>query len=110
MMNNRYLYPQTWASLSRECKERAGYTCEHCGIKQGKLRKSAITGNIYVVYLQAAHINHDQYNALPELKCVCASCHWRHYRQRRKPQAERWLRGYWQAQSFFEPELEQFAR
>ena len=107
-MNNRHLYPQTWDRLSRECKERAGYKCEHCHVKQGKLRQSRITGNIYVVYLQAAHVNHDRHNETPVLKCVCPACHWRYYRQRRNKKNEQWLRGYWQSQSLLEPELEQF--
>lgn len=80
-MKNKHLYPRTWRAMARECKERAGWKCERCGVSQGIKRLSKWTGRLWPVYLQAAHVNHDPENETPELACVCPSCHWRHYRK-----------------------------
>lgn len=80
-MKGRRRYPRNWPQLARECKERAGWICEHCGVSQFAERVSRWTGNVYTVYLQAAHKHHDPENPTPELVCVCATCHWHHYRK-----------------------------
>lgn len=80
-MKNRRRYPRNWPQLAKACKERAGWKCEHCGVSQFAQRLSVWTGNLYTVYLQAAHKNHDPENPDPELACVCATCHWHHYRK-----------------------------
>jgi hypothetical protein len=64
-----------------ECKERAGWRCEKCGVKHGTIRRSLHTGRAYPVWLQAAHPNHDPENPDPELVAVCGSCHWHYYRR-----------------------------
>ena len=80
-MRNRKKYPANWSQLARECKERAGWCCEKCGIPHGTLKRSLWTGKVWPVYLQAAHIHHDRENDKPELAATCPSCHWRHYRR-----------------------------
>ena len=87
-MRNRKAYPRNWPRLARACKEAARWHCQKCGVKHGWLRYSIWTGRYWPVYLQAAHINHDQENEAPELVAVCARCHWRYYR---KPGASKWL-------------------
>jgi hypothetical protein len=79
-MRNRRLYPKHWRKLARAAKERAGWHCEKCGIKHGTERLS-YAGNLWPVYLQAAHPKHDQGNEAPELVAVCPRCHWRYYRK-----------------------------
>lgn len=80
-MRNRKKYPPHWRKLARVCKERAGYRCEKCGIAHGTPRFSPWTEREWPVYLQAAHINHDQENEAPALVAVCPSCHWRYFRK-----------------------------
>lgn len=76
-MHNWYSYPKNWAALARACKERANWACEQCGAKQYEIATSR-TGHPYVIYLHAAHINHDARNPEPDLKCLCPSCHGKH--------------------------------
>jgi hypothetical protein len=83
-MMQRSCYPPTWEQLAYEAKERAGWMCEVCMVPHGAIVRSPRTGNPYVVYLQAAHLNHDHGNSCPELKAVCPVCHARYYR---KPKA-----------------------
>jgi hypothetical protein len=78
-MKNRKKYPKNWKALSTACKNRAGWKCERCNIAHRTLRLS-YSGNLYPVYMQAAHVNHDPHNPNPTLICVCPSCHWRYYR------------------------------
>ena len=40
----RKQYPKNWEQLARQCKEQAGWKCEHCHITQGKKRISKRTG------------------------------------------------------------------
>jgi hypothetical protein len=84
-MMQRYRYPLTWEQLAYAAKERAGWMCEECLIPHGAIVRSPRTGNPYVVYLQAAHVNHDHENDYPLLKAVCPTCHARYYRKRKKP-------------------------
>jgi hypothetical protein len=71
----RKLYPRDWEQLARQCKEQAGKQCEFCHIRQGEKRISKRTGNRYVVFLHAAHANHDIGNPTPVLLCLCPTCH-----------------------------------
>ncbi len=83
----RKQYPKNWEQLARQCKERAGWTCEFCHITQGKRRTSKRTGKRYVVFLHAAHANHDIGNPNPVLLCLCPTCHARmDYQHRMKEQ------------------------
>ena len=68
-------YPKNWEQLAIQCKERAEWKCQFCHITQGKRRKSKRTGKRYVVFLHAAHANHDIGNPNPELLCLCPTCH-----------------------------------
>ena len=82
-MMYRSRYPLTWDDLANEAKQRAGWRCEVCLVPHGAIVRSPRTGNPYVVYLQAAHVNHDQENDYPVLKAVCPRCHARYYRRPR---------------------------
>ncbi len=82
-MTGRDRYPRTWKRLASEAKERAGWVCEDCQVMHGTLVCSPRTGNRYIIYLQAAHLDHDPCNEHPELRAVCPSCHARYYRRPR---------------------------
>ena len=77
-MKHRWLYPPTWEQLAWECKERAGWVCEHCGAVHGSQAVSRRTGVVYTVYLAAAHLDHDPWNFFPRLAALCPSCHGRY--------------------------------
>src|SRR6266702_55687 len=80
-------YPDNWDDLSWQCKERAGWKCEFCHIRQGRKRKSKRTGHWYRVYLHAAHRDHDLGNPNPVLLCLCPACHGKYdYRYRMSQQ------------------------
>lgn len=84
-MTKRHLYPDNWEELARACKEAAGWKCEQCQMPHLSLATSTRTGNPYIVYLHAAHVNQDPRNPEPVLKCLCPGCHSRHdsrYRER----------------------------
>jgi DNA-directed RNA polymerase subunit RPC12/RpoP len=85
-MIQRDLYPPTWEQLAYAAKERAGWMCEVCMVPHGAIVRSPRTGNPYVVYLQAAHIHHDQENPYADLKVVCPRCHKRYFS---KPKGKR---------------------
>lgn len=74
-MKQRWRYPANWEQLAWECKERAGWCCEHCGIAHGETAISERTGVVYTVYLAAAHLDHDPWNPSPRLAALCPSCH-----------------------------------
>ena len=74
------MYPQNWGQLAWECKERAKWHCEHCGIAHGTLAISRRTGVVYKAYLQAAHLEHDPWNPCPRLAALCPRCHARYDR------------------------------
>lgn len=80
-VNMKERYARNHKERARQCKEQAGWKCTKCGAEQFSTRYSKWTGNPYLVYLQAAHVNHDQSNPNAVLVCVCASCHWKHYRR-----------------------------
>jgi hypothetical protein len=81
-------YPPNWRQLARQCKERAGWRCEHCGVPHGALRLSK-AGKLYIVYLAAAHLNHDPSNPNALLRALCQRCHMQYdaqqHAQVRKP-------------------------
>src|SRR2546429_1534825 len=85
-MMNRHRYPKQWRRLATECKDRAGWRCERCGIKHGTLRRSLYTDRIHPVWLQAHHVNGDPESEEPQLQALCPSCH---FFYRRNPPA--WL-------------------
>ena len=75
-MYKRKRYPPNWRQLSFECKKRAGWKCEICGIRQCDTCISKRTGAEYVVYLHAAHMQeNDTENTQPELKALCPKHH-----------------------------------
>jgi hypothetical protein len=81
-----HLYPSNWKRLSRRCKERANWQCEHCGARQYDSRLSK-RGIPYYIYLHAAHKDHDKGNPDPALIALCLSCHARYdsaYKQRER--------------------------
>lgn len=84
MLNGyRARYPVNWPDLALACKERAGWRCEECLVKQHSIRVSR-RGTPYFIYLHAAHINDDPENPAPELRCLCISCHARYDYQRKE--------------------------
>jgi hypothetical protein len=88
-LKHRWLYPPTWDQLALECKERAGWCCEHCGVAHRSQAVSRRTGVVYIVYLAAAHLDHDPWNFFPRLAALCPTCHGRYdwsWRER-----QRWL-------------------
>lgn len=65
-------YPKGWRRISRECRERANNTCQHCGARHRWFHP--ITGSI--VFIQAAHLDHDRTNCEPSnLAALCQRCH-----------------------------------
>ena len=76
-MKYRELYPANWEVLARACKDRARWCCEFCGIAHGSTTLSR-RGESYIVYLAAAHLDHDLWNAHPRLAALCPSCHGRY--------------------------------
>jgi hypothetical protein len=89
MQWHKYPKRSAWHRMSTECKERAGWACEECGVAQGEQLISKRTGRPYTNYLQAAHVHSDHDNPNPVLICVCASCHVRLYRKRDRVEQER---------------------
>jgi hypothetical protein len=88
-VKHRWLYPDNWDELAWECKERAGWRCEHCGIAHGTEVVSERTGVVSTVWLAAAHLDHDPWNPSPRLAALCPSCHARYDYSWRERQ--RWL-------------------
>lgn len=74
-MKWRWAYPKDWERLARECKERAGWRCEECGIAHNALVIHRRTGEVIRVKLCAAHLDHDIWNPRPHLRALCRSCH-----------------------------------
>lgn len=75
-VRNRKQYPPEWPALALACKTRAGWQCEHCGVKHGSWRKSKRTGRKYRVWMQAAHKDHRERGCKDAtLLCLCFTCH-----------------------------------
>ena len=84
------LYPSDWKLRAHACLAQAGYRCEDCGTPHGVLRVGKRSKSPYVVYLHAAHVNHDPDNPQAELRALCPSCHMKHDRHtERKPATAR---------------------
>jgi hypothetical protein len=76
MMRNKHFYHKDWPEISRKFRERKGWQCERCGIKQGAERLSR-KGNLYKVIVMACHEDHSQrHRADADLICLCCVCHW----------------------------------
>ena len=87
-MWKRKRYPANWPQLSQDCKEQAGWRCEHCTVKHGAKRVGKRTGKPYRVALAASHLDHDPENPDPRLAALCPSCHGRYDWQYRTRQAD----------------------
>ncbi len=72
------MYPDNWERLAWECKERAGWQCEHCGLAHGSQVINEETGVVSTVVLCAAHLDHDPWNPDARLGALCRSCHARY--------------------------------
>lgn len=83
-MRNRKRYGPHWRRRVRALREAVGNRCQKCGIEHGTLRVSPWTGNVWPVWLQGAHPNHDPENEDAEVVIVCPACHWRHYKHPRQ--------------------------
>jgi hypothetical protein len=69
-------YPPNWRELAVACKVRAHWRCEVCQVLHGDERVSKRTGQVYRVWLHAAHAKlNDTANLQPELQALCPSCH-----------------------------------
>src|SRR3954466_6144877 len=88
-VKHRKLYPDNWEELAWTCKERAGWCCQKCGMSHGTVLVSKRTGVVYVMYLAAAHLDHDPWNPNPRLAAFCPSCHAEYDNQWEERQ--RWL-------------------
>jgi len=84
----RQLYPENWEELAKECKDRAGWRCQFCGVAHGDIAISR-RGEPYTIYLAAAHLDHDPWNPRPRLAALCPSCHGRYDWQ--DLERKRWL-------------------
>ena len=92
---NKRVYPPNWKEIRTAIKERAGWKCESCGFEEGTLQVSRHSGNRYIVYLHAAHLDADPTNPCARLAALCPSCHMQYDRQEElteRPSARR--RGY----------------
>ena len=87
----QHLYPTDWKARAAACLARAGYRCEDCGTPHGVLRVGKRSKSPYVVYLHAAHVNHDPDNQEAELRALCPACHMKYDRrtERKRPAARR---------------------
>jgi hypothetical protein len=88
------LYPTDWKRRAQACVERAGYHCEDCCIAHGVLRMGKRSKSAYVVYLHAAHVNHDPHNPQAELRALCPSCHLKYDRRTERTRTGARRQGY----------------
>ena len=66
-----------WETLSKKCKQRAGYKCQSCGKDFNNMR----------FLLEAHHIiplSSGGRNTLSNLICLCRSCHHKRHREMRR--------------------------
>ena len=68
-------YHSNFDDRKKERKEQAGWQCEKCGAKNGEQKISQTSGEIYTVYVQAAHLDHDPENGEARLMILCQACH-----------------------------------
>jgi hypothetical protein len=90
----QHLYPADWKLRAAACLARAGYRCEDCGIPHGVLRVGKKSKSPYIVYLHAAHVNHDPENPQAALRALCPSCHMKHDRRTERKPAPARRQGY----------------
>jgi len=88
------LYPADWRLRAHACLAQAGYRCEDCGMPHGVLRVGRRSKSPYVVYLHAAHVNHDPDNPQAELRALCPSCHMKYDRHTERKQITARKQGY----------------
>jgi hypothetical protein len=88
------LYPTDWKRRAQACLERAGYRCEDCGIAHGVLWMGKRSKSAFVVYLHAAHVNHDPHNPQAELRALCPSCHLKYDRRTERQRTGARRQGY----------------
>ena len=67
------LYPSDWKLRAAACLARAAYRCEDCGTPHGVLRVGNRSKSPSIVYLHAAHVNHDPENPQAKLRALCPS-------------------------------------
>jgi hypothetical protein len=72
----RERYPDNWEAMSLECKARAKWRCEQCGIAEGTWRIGL--NKRYKESIQAAHLDHDPWNPNARLMAMCQPCHIRY--------------------------------
>jgi hypothetical protein len=89
----RYRYPANWDEMSKDCKDRAGWCCEHCGVEHGAFCIGEIHGKKYQTAIAACHPNNDTDNPNAVLLALCKACHMRldgmqHARTRMRKQRE----------------------
>jgi len=90
----RERYPGNWDEIAKERKEQAGWSCDHCGAKQGETKWGSTSKRFYTVLLAAAHLDHDTSNPDARLAVLCQPCHLKydgkqHWRTRRKNEREK---------------------
>ena len=73
----RHRYPENWPVISRACKDRANWHCEHCGVIHGALCIGTVHGKEYKTAIAACHPNNDPENPNAELLALCKACHMR---------------------------------
>jgi hypothetical protein len=88
------LYPSDWKLRAAACFARAGYRCEDCGVPHGVLRVGKKSKSPYIVYLHAAHVNHDPENPQAALRALCPSCHMKYDRRTERKPAPARRQGY----------------
>ncbi len=88
------LSPSDWKLRAHICLARAGYRCEDCGTPHGVLRIGKKSKSPYIVYLHAAHVNHDPEHSQAELRALCPSCHMKHDRRTERAHMATRKRGY----------------
>lgn len=88
------IYPADWKLRAAAWLARAGYRCEACGIAHGVLRVGKRSKSPYIVYLHAAHINHEPENPQAELRALCPSCHMKHDRRTERACSSAHRQGY----------------
>lgn len=73
----RHRYPENWRELALDCKERANWRCQKCGVQHGEERIGIIHGTKYTVFLAACHPDHNPENPDAVLIACCQVCHLR---------------------------------
>jgi hypothetical protein len=78
----KWRYPRNWKQFADACKNHAGWKCVECQEAHLTTKISKRTGQVYTMYLHAAHVG--RYTKRPRLKALCPSCHARMDWQRRQ--------------------------